>query len=346
MEAHAHSQARDREPATESATGRAPVGVALARELAAGGVAAPSVVQALQRSIGNVATVRLLGRAATNAGHEESLLQDRQPLLRRGSSGPDVVQLQSDLNFVGADPPLVLDGIFGNQTLAAVKQLQVAAGLDVDGIVGPLTRRALSESVHVGIVIDVPEVLDRGDGDPGSGPGLLGAAGNLLGTPPVAKPPAKPPVKPPPPQPAPAPSAEEVERIKRLRSAQGQQDFDDIHKGTSPEANCPAIASAVNKFLDTGQKDHVSTSFSPKFTYNLGDRSAAMTVAALPGRVPKPGDHVLVQGFRADKGEHWFVLVNDGGQIVVLDGWFGSHGDRVKTLSDYLAGEQLVEFHT
>jgi hypothetical protein len=176
----------------------------------------------------------------------------------------------------------------------------------------------------------------------------LGGAGNLLGTPPVAKPPvkpAKPPAKPPAP-PAPPPSAEEVERIKKLRSAQGQKDFDDIHKGTSPEANCPAIASAVNKFLDTGQKDHISTSFSPKFTYNLGDRSAVMAASALPGRVPKPGDHVLVQGFRADKGEHWFVLANDGGQIVVLDGWFGAHGDRVKTLSDYLAGEQLVEFHT
>jgi GH25 family lysozyme M1 (1,4-beta-N-acetylmuramidase) len=56
----------------------------------------------------------------------------KHPLLKRGSRGPSVVELQSLLNV---DP----DGIFGAQTEAALRITQRARGLQVDGKCGPLT---------------------------------------------------------------------------------------------------------------------------------------------------------------------------------------------------------------
>ncbi len=49
--------------------------------------------------------------------------------------------LQRRLNALGA--ALVVDGGFGNKTLAAVKKFQRSKGLVVDGVVGPKTRKAL-----------------------------------------------------------------------------------------------------------------------------------------------------------------------------------------------------------
>ncbi len=61
-----------------------------------------------------------------------------RPLLQRGSSGDDVELLQKRLNRLGYSSGQV-DGIFGSQTEAAVRALQAATGLSVDGIVGPRT---------------------------------------------------------------------------------------------------------------------------------------------------------------------------------------------------------------
>jgi peptidoglycan DL-endopeptidase CwlO len=57
-------------------------------------------------------------------------------ILRIGDRGPDVLLLQRDLGIPG-------DGIFGPQTLHAVKRFQHANGLLVDGQVGPHTWGAL-----------------------------------------------------------------------------------------------------------------------------------------------------------------------------------------------------------
>jgi Meckel syndrome type 1 protein len=57
-------------------------------------------------------------------------------LLRSGSTGPDVVRVQSAL---GQTP----DGVFGPRTDAAVRVFQGRNGLRVDGIVGPQTWRVL-----------------------------------------------------------------------------------------------------------------------------------------------------------------------------------------------------------
>ena len=66
-------------------------------------------------------------------------------LLRRGSRGAEVEQLQADLVALGYDPGPV-DGIFGGGTESAVKAFQSARGLSVDGLVGDQTRAALAEA--------------------------------------------------------------------------------------------------------------------------------------------------------------------------------------------------------
>lgn len=64
--------------------------------------------------------------------------------LRIGSRGPEVTQLQTELNRqLYPRPNLLLDGIFGSATLQAVRRFQANKGLVVDGIVGPRTKAAL-----------------------------------------------------------------------------------------------------------------------------------------------------------------------------------------------------------
>lgn len=67
-------------------------------------------------------------------------------LLRLGSRGPEVAELQRKLLAAGFDPG-VADGIFGPRTDSAVKAFQHSRGLVVDGIVGSRTWTALG--VHV-----------------------------------------------------------------------------------------------------------------------------------------------------------------------------------------------------
>ena len=69
-------------------------------------------------------------------------------LLRRGTTGPSVVQVQTELNRISQSYPAIpkipnVDGIFGARTEAAVRKFQEIFGLDVDGIVGRATWYAL-----------------------------------------------------------------------------------------------------------------------------------------------------------------------------------------------------------
>lgn len=64
--------------------------------------------------------------------------------LRVGSTGPNVVIVQTSLNRIAQSYPAIpkiptIDGIYGNRTEAAVRALQQIFGLNVDGIVGPAT---------------------------------------------------------------------------------------------------------------------------------------------------------------------------------------------------------------
>lgn len=65
-------------------------------------------------------------------------------LLRYGCKGEDVKYVQWLLNEAGYLTGGI-DGIFGQNTLAAVKGFQGSRGLKVDGIVGPLTLEALQK---------------------------------------------------------------------------------------------------------------------------------------------------------------------------------------------------------
>jgi peptidoglycan hydrolase-like protein with peptidoglycan-binding domain len=68
-----------------------------------------------------------VARRVTTAAH---------PLLRYGSRGSAVARVQQRLRIAA-------DGVFGAQTLAAVRAFQRAHRLTVDGVVGPNTWRAL-----------------------------------------------------------------------------------------------------------------------------------------------------------------------------------------------------------
>ena len=68
--------------------------------------------------------------------------------LRRGSSGPNVVVIQTALNRIAQNYPAIpktgtIDGIFGSRTEATVRKFQEVFGLVPDGIVGQATWYAI-----------------------------------------------------------------------------------------------------------------------------------------------------------------------------------------------------------
>jgi putative chitinase len=63
-------------------------------------------------------------------------------VLKQGSSGPDVQDLQQKLKDLGFDPNGV-DGNFGPGTVKAVRTFQQSQGLTADGVAGPATLAAL-----------------------------------------------------------------------------------------------------------------------------------------------------------------------------------------------------------
>ena len=68
--------------------------------------------------------------------------------LRRGTTGPSVVTVQTELNRISQNYPAipkipVVDGIFGSRTEAAVRKFQEVFNLTPDGIVGPATWNSL-----------------------------------------------------------------------------------------------------------------------------------------------------------------------------------------------------------
>ena len=80
-----------------------------------------------------------------------------RPTIRRGDSGPDVAICQfflAERKFLSFDQ---IDGDFGPTTEDRVQQFQRSAGLDDDGIVGPLTWGSLNDGLQV------PPTLRRGD---------------------------------------------------------------------------------------------------------------------------------------------------------------------------------------
>lgn len=85
--------------------------------------------------------------ASSNPSAQQTSPQDQAanlPILKKGSSGPDVVKLQNLLIEAGYSlAPYGADGSFGGTTRKAVVKFQADHQLDPDGSVGPLTWAAL-----------------------------------------------------------------------------------------------------------------------------------------------------------------------------------------------------------
>lgn len=88
-------------------------------------------------------------------------------ILREGSTGDQVIALQTRLKELGFDPGNI-DGDFGPRTTSAVREFQRSVGLDDDGVVGPNTLAALQlvltpDSEHGPSVTGrvTPEIVSR-----------------------------------------------------------------------------------------------------------------------------------------------------------------------------------------
>ncbi|AGK95929.1 M14 family metallopeptidase [Clostridium pasteurianum] len=68
------------------------------------------------------------------------------PIYKLGSSGTEVMKIQAVLKKIGYNPGAI-DGVFGSQTEAAVKNFQRNNGLTPDGIIGPDTYRLLERYI-------------------------------------------------------------------------------------------------------------------------------------------------------------------------------------------------------
>ena len=67
--------------------------------------------------------------------------------LQQGSQGQDVQRWQTFLIAQGLLAAGQADGVFGPKTKAATISFQGAHGLTADGVVGPLSRRAMERSL-------------------------------------------------------------------------------------------------------------------------------------------------------------------------------------------------------
>lgn len=114
---------------------------------------------------------RTLDVQLTRDGTAENLLHVTHPafgqshiheatagLLRPGTHGKAVTDLQNDLHQLGYLNPRGVDGSFGPNTQAAVERFQRDQGLVADGIVGDVTRQQL----HAGLQARLEVASDRG----------------------------------------------------------------------------------------------------------------------------------------------------------------------------------------
>jgi peptidoglycan hydrolase-like protein with peptidoglycan-binding domain len=103
-----------------------------------------------------------------------------QPTIHVGAVGDAVRRLQRALDRTGPGEALVVDGSFGPQTEAFVREFQSAEGLAVDGIVGPATWAALpnggpmpvlAQGSHGAVVASLQRLLANGAAEWGASPG-------------------------------------------------------------------------------------------------------------------------------------------------------------------------------
>ncbi|HHY73481.1 MAG TPA: hypothetical protein GX497_09700 [Bacillus bacterium] len=98
-----------------------------------------SVVHKLFISLAVVAVV-------ASIPHQYIDASENNATIRHGHVGSSVRALQKSLKKAGYYP-YAIDGIYGNQTEAAVRTFQLHTGISVDGIAGNKTLEALSEFI-------------------------------------------------------------------------------------------------------------------------------------------------------------------------------------------------------
>lgn len=88
-------------------------------------------------------------------------ITDSKPILKKGDKGAYVKELQTELINRGYDlGKWGADGSFGKQTETAVKQFQADHGLAVDGIAGPATWDALSNTPVIKYTVHIPHLSE------------------------------------------------------------------------------------------------------------------------------------------------------------------------------------------
>lgn len=106
------------------------------------------------------------------------------PVLKQGSSGPAVQDLQQKLKDLGFDPNGV-DGNFGPGTRNAVIAFQQSKGLQTDGVVGPGTQAALDAAATAitggAAVTPVSDGSTTASSDTGVDPADSGSEGAAAG---------------------------------------------------------------------------------------------------------------------------------------------------------------------
>ncbi len=123
------------------------IGVAALASALAGCGAAPGLdVPAGTRSPTSLAPTTSSAPTTTSAPITSSTTTT-MALLQEGDKGPLVLDLQERLISIGywLGTP---DGVFGDSTQQAVFAIQKAAGIQVDGMVGPKTQAALNQGVR------------------------------------------------------------------------------------------------------------------------------------------------------------------------------------------------------
>ncbi|CAM3513933.1 spore cortex-lytic enzyme [Marinicrinis lubricantis] len=95
-----------------------------------------------QRTIGVVLVCIILSTVIWSILPNSNTYSFTAQVLRTGSRGDDVYELQSRLKYLGYYHGAV-DGIFGNQTYWAVRNFQYQFGITIDGIVGSQTKNKL-----------------------------------------------------------------------------------------------------------------------------------------------------------------------------------------------------------
>ena len=90
--------------------------------------------------------------------------------IKYGMKGDDVSNLQTALKNAGYN--IDVDGSFGPQTLAAVKQYQQKNGLTVDGMVGPQTQSALFGEGSSKTAVNTAPIADPGASTPAEIPAV------------------------------------------------------------------------------------------------------------------------------------------------------------------------------